>query len=195
MINPTDVINYNRTLPQLQEFLLFCIFVANKSANQTAKKLHKFLGAWEAKPFVYVRWLIRLEKLEEHLITNKAGQYRRISKALRQVVALDLSKCTRDDLIAIHGIGMKTASYFLSCTRKDEKYLVADVHILKFCRALGWTNSIQTPDKKHYLELEKKYLDFCQENQLDSTELDLELWKYYSGNSHNLPAVVKYLLT
>jgi thermostable 8-oxoguanine DNA glycosylase len=110
---------------------------------------------------------------------------------LRQVIVLDLLTCTREELTQVHGMGMKTASYFLSCTRKDEKYFVGDTHILKFCRSMGWTKSIQTPEKKHYLELEKKYLDFCKENMLDSTELDLELWKFYSGNIYTLPKFIK----
>ena len=45
MVDPTDVINYNRTDRELQAFLLFGIFVAGKMAKQIEKKLELFLDA------------------------------------------------------------------------------------------------------------------------------------------------------
>ena len=39
MIDPYKITNYNRTESQLQEFLLFCILVAGKTAYIQAKKL------------------------------------------------------------------------------------------------------------------------------------------------------------
>jgi len=43
MINPTTITNYNRTQSELEEFLMFSIMVAGKSAKQTAQKLNQFL--------------------------------------------------------------------------------------------------------------------------------------------------------
>ena len=43
MIDPTDVTHFNRTDAELEEFLLFCVVVAGKTAATQAKLLHKLL--------------------------------------------------------------------------------------------------------------------------------------------------------
>ncbi len=43
MIDPTDVTHFNRTKAELEEFLLFCVVVAGKTAATQAKLLHKLL--------------------------------------------------------------------------------------------------------------------------------------------------------
>ena len=43
MVNPYDITNYNRTQNELQEFLLFTIVVAGKTAYIQAQKLDQFL--------------------------------------------------------------------------------------------------------------------------------------------------------
>ena len=45
MIDPSNVTNPSRTGPELEEFLLFCVSVAGKNADQQSAKLERFLGA------------------------------------------------------------------------------------------------------------------------------------------------------
>jgi hypothetical protein len=45
MIDPYNITNYNRTQNELEEFLLFCIVVAGKTAYIQAQKLNEFLSS------------------------------------------------------------------------------------------------------------------------------------------------------
>jgi len=49
MINPFDVTNFNRNDEELQEFLIFCLFVAGKNALQTAGKVDSFVKSIPVK--------------------------------------------------------------------------------------------------------------------------------------------------
>ena len=56
MINPIDVTHFDRSTAELEEFLLFCVVVAGKTAATQAKLLHKLL-------YEYVVVLNKEEKL------------------------------------------------------------------------------------------------------------------------------------
>jgi hypothetical protein len=71
MIDPNNVINYTRTKPQLEEFILFCIFVANKPAAQTAKKLDLFLEYSFTDPFKYISHIVGMEDYMSYFIIIK----------------------------------------------------------------------------------------------------------------------------
>ena len=45
MIDPYNITNYNRTQNELEEFLLFCIVVAGKTAYIQSRKLDEFLAS------------------------------------------------------------------------------------------------------------------------------------------------------
>ena len=49
-MNPLDVINYERTEAQLQEFLLFAMCVAGKNADQQGRKLDLFMETAHCSP-------------------------------------------------------------------------------------------------------------------------------------------------
>ena len=54
MIDPSNVTNPARTPAELEEFLLFCVVVAGKNADQQAQKLlQRFLGG--RRPFAFIR--------------------------------------------------------------------------------------------------------------------------------------------
>jgi esterase/lipase superfamily enzyme len=91
MIDPSKVTNFNRTPEELEEFLLFAIVVAGKSAYQQANKLDIFLGEpfkenrFFSSPLQYVRSLDRNELLVDKLRNVRMGQYTRIATAFRGV--------------------------------------------------------------------------------------------------------------
>ena len=52
MIDPNNVTNPARTAAELEEFLLFCVVVAGKNADQQSLKLERFLGG--RRPFAFI---------------------------------------------------------------------------------------------------------------------------------------------
>ena len=183
MVDPSDVTKYDRNKGELEEFLLFCIVVAGKTAKTQAKKLEKFLSLADIgnTPFDKVRRMMVLGELEENLRKVGMGQYSKLVRSLSEIVRVEPQTCMIEDLEAITGIGPKTARFFLLHSRKDQKIAVLDTHILKWMRdELGLNVPKSTPSKKKYLELEKIFISHCELYSKDIAELDLEIWNKYS---------------
>lgn len=208
MIDPNNIIDFNRTDEELEELILFLIFVAGKKASTIVKQLESFLNCeTTVRPFDLIRIRACEGLLRHHLEKNRLGQYTKLERALTELVGsgINLRTCTKEDLMAIHGIGRKSASCFLAWTRKGERVAMLDTHILKWIRHaqhnLGWldekhplkyfhsylkdvTIPKSTPSsKKLYDTLETFYLDYCDKMGLDPTAYDLHIWRMYS-NKH-----------
>ena len=102
-----------------------------------------------------------------------------------QSLDLDLETCTLDDLLAIHGVGNKTARFFLLHTRQGCDYAVLDTHILAWMRDNGVEdapNNTPTNSKK-YKQLEKKfrYLSRLRYPYLSDAQIDLLIWSDQSN--------------
>lgn len=195
MVNPFKITNYNRTNSELQEFLLFAIIVAGKTAYIQANKLELFLNTCRkdfkldnVEPFQVLKILNSNKLLEQYIIDCKLGQYRKTIKAFLYLINndLDLEKCTVDDLEKIPGVGPKTSRFFILHSRK-EKVAVLDVHILKWISNLGYNKVPKTTpsNPKVYKKLEQIFLDYCIENDKDPAQLDLEIWKTYAKRNNH----------
>jgi len=130
MIDPQKVINYNRTEYELQEFLLFTVCVAGKTAKQISKALSKFLHLapmyleahyWQtpevyqdidkSTPFSLIKELIKTNQLRKLIQDSSLGQFNKLEKAFIELSNsnFDLKNVTVEQLETIHGIGPKTA--------------------------------------------------------------------------------------
>ena len=186
-IDPHNITNYNRSDEELELFWLFSVLVAGKNSRIQAGKLDEFLSDssnFSVSPFSYIRYLVVQDFLRHTLEVHKLGQYNRLVPCFEQSLDLDLRKCSVEDLEAIHGVGPKTARFFILHTRRDEHHAVLDTHILRWMREeLGVDTPKNTPTGKRYFELEKVFLNYCAENSKFPAELDLEIWsKYNKGN-------------
>ena len=82
MINPYDITNYNRTRAELEEFLLFTIVVAGKTAYIQANKLEQFLVKIKndfnlnLSPFELLKYLHGTDNLNDYVLISKLGQYK-----------------------------------------------------------------------------------------------------------------------
>ena len=136
---------------ELQRFLLHTVVVAGKSAPFAKQAMDKFLGACgltshfdtSALPFDYIRELISKDFLPRMVVDAKMGNYRKITKAFTEIALsdLDLEKCWVDDLEKIHGIGCKTARFFLMYTRPVEdtnQIAVIDTQTWKWVTTDKW---------------------------------------------------------
>lgn len=185
MINPSDVINYNRNERDLQEFLLFCISVAGKTAKRQAKYLNDFLSFSDQElPFDTIRKYINSGTLMSNLKKSKIGQYQKLCRAFTELINsnINIKTCSLEELEKIYGIGPKTARYFLLYSRPEQKYAVLDTHILKWIKNNLKINIPKNISKKHYIIIEQEFLSFAQKHELNIAELDLGIWNSLSRN-------------
>jgi thermostable 8-oxoguanine DNA glycosylase len=192
MINPEQVFLYDASTVQLEEFLLFSICVAGKTARTQAKALHEFLnhGLENTSPFERIRTLISLGVLRESLEKSKLGQYTKLEKAYTQLVEsnLDLRTCSASDLEAIHGVGFKTSRFFLMYTRPNYECAVLDTHILKYMRdTMGLPHVPKTTPGNYatYNHYEKMFIEHAKHLGRNIAELDLEIWTRYSSKQNS----------
>ena len=190
----TQITNFTRTDHQLQEFALFSVLAANSLSEGAVKSLRLFLEycpTRRKKPFAKVeavissvqdwvspplREVMRQAGIGKHGVKSRA--FAGLAAAARQ--GLDLRTCTRPDLMEIHGIGWKTASFFLLHSREDAYVASLDVHILRWMREniphrRGFIPK-QTPTAAKYLTLEQLFLDFAWVQEMHPAELDYEIW-------------------
>lgn len=189
MIDPQKITDYNRTDAELEELLLFAAAVTGKTAVIIAKQLHNFLswGPADKSPFEKVQWMIKNGRLDFYLRNSSIGQYTRLNKAYKQIVKLNPRTCTVDELEEVHGIGPKTARFFLLHSRKNQRIAALDTHMMTFLREKGYTTLDNTPtNPKVYKDLEKIFIEEADKAGKTVAEFDLSIWNKYSkyGNAH-----------
>jgi hypothetical protein len=189
----------NGTDYQLERFLMLGPFVTGKSAQQQQPKLqaviddlYRITGLQGAGPLTAVG-LVSDAELRQILERRRVGQYTRICRALRELATsgLDYRTCKREDLIQIHGISMKSASFFLVYTQ-DADYAVWDTHLLRWAREHPWFPADipdSTPPTRRYLELEQKFLEFCRINVRRPYEVDWDIWSSFRRLTKTPPSL------
>lgn len=190
-VDPNKVTIFNRSESELELFLLFCIVVAGKTAKTQAKLLNNFLtslrenyGSEETTPFKLIYNADSIGVLKDELIKSRLGQYNRLEKSFRKTHDFigKLKTITIDELETIPGVGPKTSRFFLLHSRQNQNYAVLDTHILHYMRDNGLTSFTITPDKKRYASVEQQFLNHAKAINKTLADLDLEIWKTYSGN-------------
>lgn len=183
MITPKDITNFSRTTHELQSFFLFGLFCAGKNSDYASKCLSRLLSKDKDEPFKILKNLGEIG-IHNALVASRIGQYSRLTKGIMQALDLDLATCSLDDLMNIHGVGPKTARFFLLHTRPNYECAVLDTHILKFLRDHQVDAPKNTPTNyKQYLDLEKKFIYLAKINfpSMALADIDLTLWMKYSG--------------
>lgn len=189
MIDPRNITNYSRTDAELEELLLFAAAVTAKTATVTAKQLDAFLkyGPESASPFEKVKWMIDNGRLDFYLRNSSIGQYIRLNKAYKQLVKLNPRTCTVDELEGVHGIGPKTARFFILHSRPNQRIAALDTHMIHYLREKGYTTLDNTPtNRKKYAELEAIFIEEADKAGKSVAEFDLAIWNKYSkhGNTY-----------
>jgi hypothetical protein len=184
LIDPKKITNFTRTQAELQSFFLFGLFCAGKNSDYAAKCLARLLANHTGDtPFQILKELGETG-IHNALVASRIGQYGRLTKAVMDAVDLDLSTCTLEELMKVHGVGQKTARFFLLHTRPNCQCAVLDTHILKWLR----DNQVDAPQNtptsvKQYKDLEEKFLFLANINFpfMSIADVDLTLWMKYSG--------------
>ena len=186
IVQPLEVTNYDRTDEELERFWIFCIIVAGKNSDWASSTVGKLLSRKpdDMLPLEFLR--SEGHALRNTLVANRVGQYGRITAAIEQSYDLNLRTCSVDELQAVHGVGPKTARFFLLHSRSDANCAVIDTHILKYLRRkkVGVSVPDSTPQSKSkYQQMETLFLAFIRNDFQDLTvaQADLLIWAYYSG--------------
>lgn len=185
MIDPYNITNYNRTQYELEEFILFCVAVAGKTAKVIARQLDLFLSPANTTPFQYIQYLSHSGQLESQLRQAKLGQYTKLVTAYTELSRWSfdqLKNCMPNDLESIKGIGPKTSRFFILHSQSNAQYVVLDRHVLKYLKEqLCWENvPSNTPTSSQYAYWEEKLLKHLRQNNIPLAEFDLETWKQYA---------------
>jgi thermostable 8-oxoguanine DNA glycosylase len=187
MIDPTDVTKFDRTVEELQEFWLFCISVAGKTAVQQAKTLESFLSKGREEfpgfttPFQIVSVMDMSGILLDRIKESRLGQYTKLERAFRESVGKNLATCSVEDLESIHGVGAKTARYFVLHTRKNQRIACLDTHVIRHMRDLGITDQKGTPPAgPKYKTLEEEFLKLADASGMSVADFDLMIWNKYA---------------
>jgi hypothetical protein len=188
MVDPKFITNFTLTIPQLEERLVWWILAAGKD------------GLWEARCTEEI--LIELQghnapfsALAQHdhtsltalLARHKTGAQSLKARTILAVAksGIDLTTCTRENLLDFWGIGMKTASCFILHSRPRQDMIGIDTHFLKFLADQGVPVPKQRPNKlvgrmhPGYLDLERRGIAIAKRCGLPCATLDLLVWNTY----------------
>jgi hypothetical protein len=197
MIDPNNVTNAARTPAQLEEFLLFCVVVAGKNADQQSVKLERFLGG--RRPFAHIRSSDRDGRLEERLRDVRLGKYSLLGRSFRELAGsgADLGRCSWEELTRFPGIGIKTAKFFVLHSRPREMHGVLDTHVLAWMAehwAPAGAGGLPVPrhspqDARAYRFWETVYFGMVSARHqagaqaVDWARFDLDLWRERRGSA------------
>lgn len=183
LINPSDIVKYDRNVWERELFWLFCAVVAGKTATTQAKLLERFLNSLEGgTPFDRIQLAQRRGTLLDALKRSRLGQYNRLYRLFTESLLVDLETCSVEDLEAIHGCGPKTARMFVMMSREGQRYAALDTHVLKHLRANGIEAPKTTPSSgPTYRRLEEAFLALADQSGMTVADYDLTVWKRYAG--------------
>lgn len=190
MIDPRNITKLDRTQEELEEFFIFSILVAGKTASQIAKRQplvfdtlrELYPDRCRGRRDILLPYLCGVAATQDALRRNGIGCYR-LKAATLYVASMDadlglmhLRTMAVEDFESIPGIGPKTARFFILHSRPGARLAVLDTHILAWMRAKGWDAPKATPTGKKYRVLEEKFLDYCDANGYTPAQLDLIIW-------------------
>lgn len=198
-VDPYNITNYDRTKEELECFLLFCIVVAGKTAYIQARKLDEFLTSVNKRlmmpehvnPFQSLKSAEQHGILMEEILKAKLGQYKKIYNSFKYISEREynLNRMTPQLLECIPGVGMKTSRFFLLHSDKfyKDKIAILDTHILKFIKEnIDDKAPKSTPTiKVTYKYWEDVFLYWCECNNKNVADFDLEVWKSYARVAKN----------
>lgn len=187
MIDPVRITGYNRSVSELEELILFCIAVANKTASTTAVLLERFLTEHRKSPndtpFDIIRSFEDQESIKEALKRGGFGCYTLKSRGFYYIANsnIDLKSCTWQDLDICPGVSLKTSKFFILHTRRNAKIACLDTHILKWLKEKGHKVPKTSPQsEKVYQKIEEVFLGYAKAGKISPAKLDLSIWNLYA---------------
>jgi N-glycosylase/DNA lyase len=167
--------------------LCFCLLTANSKAKtaiciQNELKADGFCRFSEKKiRDCIIRNKHRFHNNKSRFIVN-AREHLNIKEKIQSMIKTKGEIGAREWLVKnIKGLGYKEASHFL----RNVGYFnssILDRHILKLMKESNMIKSIPKPiSKKHYLDIEGRFLKLAEKMNMSAAELDLYMWYIRTG--------------
>lgn len=93
----------------------------------------------------------------------------------------------RDYLTTLPGVGPKTASWVVRNRFATDDVAILDVHVVRFCKALGVFPTDADPQKS-YWDLERRFVGFSQALKVRASEFDNFIWYFMKTSKRVLTA-------
>lgn len=196
-INPKEITDLNRTTPQKEKFLLFCVLCAGKSSDVMAEKLEQLLEPLKQCRWTPLKYLVNLlvnRRLREVLEQHKIGKYKLFTDFVTYVQkwnyathpTYNITDMKRAGLVLAPGISYKTASlYRMHCF--GDKIACLDTHVLRWLRNEGFKGVPKASPSNWdtYRHWENVFLGECYKRDVEPNHFDLDLWKQATTKSQS----------
>ncbi|MBX4196197.1 DNA lyase [Candidatus Pacearchaeota archaeon] len=165
----------------MNEFL-FCLLTPQSNAQRCWQAVEEIVKLKRKDKSSIARIL----KTRTRFHNNKAGYVVRGLKSwdkIQAMLTMDNVWELRNTLAEnVKGYGLKEAGHFLrNIGKSDNKVAILDRHILRNLKALNVIDEESIRNKKHYHELEQKFLSFSTRIGIPIDELDLFFWSKENG--------------
>ena len=161
----------------------------------TMREAADLVFQWRQKrysPFAIFRKLQDENLLASFLTYHGIGQYTRITKCLKQVLSKRgglhfTAGTTHKDLVKYHGVGPKTARFFMLHAYTNQRVAVLDTHILRWLSrkvdSSVLSSLISVPESTPQIEevyefWETLFLGFAYKANKTPAIFDLEIWNH-----------------
>lgn len=164
----------------MDEFI-FCLLTPQSNAQQCWKAVLeiKKYNYDESKILAILENKTRFHNNKTRYVLEGMKNWPGIKAELEKKQVQELRNWLADN---VKGYGLKEAGHFLrNIGKSDNKIAILDRHILKNLKELAVIDIDKIKNKKHYFELESKFLDFSKQIKIPIDELDLLFWSSENG--------------
>lgn len=172
----------------LLEEVAFCLlggFGITYEVNAAAFAHLKDLGAFEEKAAPSETWFLQqlssplqvgARRIRYRFPRQRSRRLARMAAQLADLRTDGLDAITlRDRLLAVEGVGPKTASWIVRNLLGSDEVAILDIHILRACRAMEvFPARVRLP--RDYDALEQRFLAFARAIDVRASVLDAVMW-------------------
>ncbi len=182
-------LNSFKNLSEEQQFkeFLFCLLTPQSNAQrcwQAVEELSQLQQLSENSIKQILSTKTRFHHTKTKRILEAKNTYKKIQPLLNTKNKNNESKLELRNSIAktVNGYGLKEASHFLrNIGHSDNQIAILDRHIIKNLYKNKIIKQQKIKSQKHYLEIEKLYLNFANQVKIPPDELDLLWWSEENG--------------
>lgn len=162
--------------------MLFCLLTPQSNAQkcwQAVQEINK-LDNWNATNIsgILAKYA-RFHNNKTKYILEAKDNWNNIKNKLNDKNRMELRNFIAEN---VKGYGLKEAGHFLrNIGKSDNQIAILDRHILRNLKELGLIKDDKIKNHRHYLEIEKKFLDFSHNFGIPIDELDILFWSKENG--------------
>jgi len=173
-----------KSLPenQYQKEFLFCLLTPQSNAKkcwEAVEQLSKLPSFNQSSVSSILKTKTRFHNNKTKYILESKETWNIVKKKLENAETIELRNYLAEN---VKGYGLKEASHFLrNVGKSNNKIAILDRHILRNLKNLKIIPIDKVKNKKNYLEIEQKFLNFSKEIEIPIDELDLLFWSKENG--------------